>query len=101
MTVGSLVESIATESAHERGRDRGKRSAEFALAASFEKLAEAVSGTKSQPAQSFSDLRGRIFEGPLPKFEVPGSRPLGALDYTWDYQDTLANTPGKRLTGLL
>ena len=86
----SEIESHATEGARERGRDRSKRSADFALAASFKKLAEAMRGTKSQQAQSFSDLRGRFFEGPLPKFEVPSSRPLGALDYTWDYQDTLA-----------
>ena len=81
-------ESQATERA--RGRVEERIEAQLVV---LKELAESVKesrGAKSSQVQSFSDLRSKTFEGPLPKFESPGTRPLGALDYTFDYQDTLA-----------
>ena len=95
----SEVESRATENTRGRERSRGRKTSE-AERAFFsqltdtvvklgEKVRQSASGTDQQ-AKSFSDLRGRVFEGPLPQFKPPGSRPLAMLNYTWDYQDTLA-----------
>ena len=88
----SEIENRATE--HTRGRERSRgsevRDAEIALLTELaESLKESRSGA-SQQSQSFSDLRGRVFDGPLPQFKAGGARPLTMLDYTWDYQDTLA-----------
>jgi len=51
----------------------------------LEKLNDKV----SKSSGGFADLKAKHFEGPLPKWGPPGSRPLTQLDYSYDYEDEL------------
>ena len=46
---------------------------------------------KTGTVAAFGDLKTKQFEGPLPTYRPPGSRPLSQLDYTFDWEDDLAH----------